>query len=76
MNRRSFIGYGITFGALGVLSQSAFASALGSGGVVGNVPIKKITRTDAEWKSRLTPELCRYRYATLYRHCDPSRQIE
>ncbi|MBC7930032.1 MAG: peptide-methionine (R)-S-oxide reductase MsrB [Rubrivivax sp.] len=56
MNRRSFISYGITFGALGVLSQSKLASALASGGQKVAASFKKITRTDAEWKSRLTPE--------------------
>ncbi len=56
MNRRSFIGYGITFGALGVLSLSGIASALAFVGQKGAAPFKKITRTDAEWKSLLTPE--------------------
>lgn len=56
MNRRSFIGYGITFGALGILSQSTLASALAFGNTKGDAPIKRITRTDAEWKKILTPE--------------------
>ena len=57
MNRRSFIGYGITFGAIGALSQTGLASVLTSGGgKKGDEPLKKITRTDAEWKSLLTPE--------------------
>ena len=62
MNRRSFIGYGITFGAIGVLSQTGLSSALASGGQKGAAAsFKKITRTDAEWKSLLTPE--QYRVA-------------
>ena len=65
MNRRSFISSTIALGAFAALARIEgaarpfFEAAEGSkdanGGAKGD-GIKKITKTDAEWKSQLTPE--------------------
>lgn len=60
MDRRSFISCGLTLGACAVLSRLPLASAAGpdsgAGQQTGAVPIKKIIKTDEEWKRLLTPE--------------------
>jgi peptide-methionine (R)-S-oxide reductase len=60
MNRRSFLGYGITFGAMTALSSLPLASASllsdAGGGQSGAAPFERVIKTDAEWKRILTPE--------------------
>jgi peptide-methionine (R)-S-oxide reductase len=60
MNRRSFILHGITFGAFAALSKSPVASRseISDAGVDEKLPVtlKKVVKTDAEWRRILTPE--------------------
>jgi methionine-R-sulfoxide reductase len=60
MNRRNFLSSGIALCAFGALSRfpvAAASSLMEAGGAQGRVePIRKIVRTDAEWKRILTPE--------------------
>jgi peptide-methionine (R)-S-oxide reductase len=65
MNRRFFISSSIAVGAFAALSRLPFLTTLSGGRQSArNAPdinpkskgIKKVTKTDAEWKSQLTPE--------------------
>jgi len=60
MNRRSFLSHGLTLGALAALSRLPFTSAASPGSkreqVAGNSSIKKVVKTDEEWRRILTPE--------------------
>jgi peptide-methionine (R)-S-oxide reductase len=65
MNRRYFLSSSLTLGAFAVLSRSSVAGSLGrvgdpspaAQGESGNARgIKKVIKTDAEWKQLLTPE--------------------
>lgn len=58
MNRRTFISSGIALGAFAALSRLPLALASGSkdAGSQQDTPIKKVIKTDAEWRSILTPE--------------------
>lgn len=58
MNRRSFISSGIALGAFAALSRLPIASASGLKDASSNqdTTIKKIMKTDEEWKRILTPE--------------------
>ncbi|MDX6694930.1 MAG: peptide-methionine (R)-S-oxide reductase [Blastocatellia bacterium] len=60
MNRRNFLSSGIAIGAFATLSRFSFATANSlteaSGKQNRSARIKKIVRTDAEWKRLLTPE--------------------
>ncbi|HKP72904.1 MAG TPA: peptide-methionine (R)-S-oxide reductase MsrB [Pyrinomonadaceae bacterium] len=60
MDRRFFLRSGITLGAVAVLSKSRLASAFERGVDKGAnheaAAIKKVVKTDAEWKQILTPE--------------------
>lgn len=60
MNRRYFLGSGLAIGAVAVLSRMPLASKLNqskmSGAQADDQPIKRIVKTDAEWKQILTPE--------------------
>ena len=59
MNRRFFLESSITAGTLAALLRLPLASAFGFIGgddKAGSGPIKKVVKTDAEWKSILTPE--------------------
>ena len=59
MNRRSFLSYGLAFGAGAALSRlpGAHASAvMNAKGEGETAPFKKVIKTDAEWKQILTPE--------------------
>ncbi len=60
MDRRSFLSYGFTFGALTALSKLPLASAESLASHVGQTTgansIKKVVKTDEEWKRLLTPE--------------------
>ena len=60
MNRRSFLSCGISLGAVAVLSKMASASMpffdVAAGQKAEAAPVKKIVRTDEEWKKLLTPE--------------------
>src|SRR3982750_2020764 len=60
MNRRCFLSYGCTLGALGALSRLPLLSAasLDPQGeqAAGHNSLKKVVKTDEEWKRILTPE--------------------
>ena len=59
MNRRSFISSGIALGAFAVLNRLPVAcAASGANGARSgqDAPIKKVVKTDEEWKRILTPE--------------------
>ena len=60
MNRRSFLSTAVTLGAVAALSRLPGVSASpfqgGNTAHVGSKGIKKIMKTDAEWKTILTPE--------------------
>jgi peptide-methionine (R)-S-oxide reductase len=58
MNRRSFISSGLALSAFAALSRFPIASASGKMETKGNqdTPIKKVVKTDEEWKRILTPE--------------------
>jgi len=65
MNRRYFLSSSFTLGAFAVLARHPLAGALARGadhakeaqGVGGNAKgIKKVIKTDAEWKQLLTPD--------------------
>ncbi|MDT4952810.1 MAG: peptide-methionine (R)-S-oxide reductase [Acidobacteriota bacterium] len=58
MNRRSFISSGIALGAFVALNRLPIAFASNVGGVRSDqdAPIKKVFKTDEEWKRLLTPE--------------------
>ena len=55
MNRRSFLASGVALGACAVFSKSPLASVLGAA-TQGDDPVKKIFKTDAQWKRILTPD--------------------
>jgi peptide-methionine (R)-S-oxide reductase len=58
MNRRSFISYGVALGAFAALNRLPFINASGVSDSRSDqaAPIKKIVKTDEEWKRILTPE--------------------
>jgi peptide-methionine (R)-S-oxide reductase len=60
VNRRYFLTSSLSFGALATLSNGMFLKAAYRRTAQGNKPnskgIKKVTKTDAEWKRILTPE--------------------
>lgn len=60
MNRRFFLKSSLAVGGLAALSKISLLQAFAqNGSVTGKtdaLPFKKIVRTDAEWKSILTPE--------------------
>ena len=60
MNRRYFLSSSLVLGTFAALSRfpvaAALANAGGSKGAQGGNGIKKVTKTDAEWKQLLTPE--------------------
>lgn len=60
MNRRSFLSYAATIGAVAALSKLplAVASRLSESGeqATAEGPLPKVIKTDAEWKRILTPE--------------------
>jgi peptide-methionine (R)-S-oxide reductase len=60
MNRRYFIKSGATLGAAALLFKMPLVSALAqkraAGGSVGASSIKKIVKSDEEWRRLLTPE--------------------
>jgi peptide-methionine (R)-S-oxide reductase len=60
MNRRSFLSYGVTLGALAAVSRLPLAHASGlsdaSSRQARTPPFEKVIKTDAEWKRILTPE--------------------
>ncbi|HEX8143356.1 MAG TPA: peptide-methionine (R)-S-oxide reductase MsrB [Pyrinomonadaceae bacterium] len=56
MNRRSFLSYGITLGAIAALSRLPLASASVLKDEGETAPLEKVVKTDAEWKRILTPE--------------------
>jgi peptide-methionine (R)-S-oxide reductase len=60
MNRRSFLSFGLTAGALTALSGLPAASAFIKGAANDKEslsgPLKKVIKTDSEWRSLLTPE--------------------
>jgi peptide-methionine (R)-S-oxide reductase len=60
MNRRSFLSYGITLGALAALSRLPHVPASvpedKKRSKRGAAPFTKVVKTDAEWKAILTPE--------------------
>jgi peptide-methionine (R)-S-oxide reductase len=60
MNRRTFLGYGITLGAMTALYGLPLASASlkrdDSGSQAGAAPFERVIKTDEEWKRILTPE--------------------
>jgi peptide-methionine (R)-S-oxide reductase len=66
MNRRSFLRAGATLGALAVATRLSPAVALAGEGAADKkrtaaTSLKKVTRSDAEWRQILTPE--QYRVA-------------
>jgi peptide-methionine (R)-S-oxide reductase len=61
MNRRKFLSSGLALGAFGALSRFSIASAVSgakdaASGQVASGSIKKIVKTDEEWRRLLTPE--------------------
>jgi methionine-R-sulfoxide reductase len=60
MNRRYFIKSGATLGAAALLCRMPFVSASAqtraTGGSNGAPPVKKIVKSDEEWRRQLTPE--------------------
>jgi peptide-methionine (R)-S-oxide reductase len=60
MNRRFFLSSGIALGAFAALSRLPVATASGfidaASSQATSAPIKKVFKTDAEWKRILTPE--------------------
>jgi peptide-methionine (R)-S-oxide reductase len=60
MNRRLFLKSGMVVGAAAVLSKSVVASALAHGGGLSAgqeaFALKKVMKTDEEWKRILTPD--------------------
>ena len=56
MNRRSFLSRGFAFGGLLLLSNSSLDFGVEARGQAGAAPIKKVVKTDAEWKRVLTRE--------------------
>src|SRR4051812_47165272 len=60
MDRRSFLSFGLAFGAFAALEGLSLTSAAspGSSGeqATGDGSIKKIVKTDEEWRRILTPE--------------------
>ena len=60
MNRRLFLRSGIVVGAAALLSKSGLASALSHGGALSAGQeagaLRKVSKTDAEWKRILTPD--------------------
>lgn len=60
MNRRFFLKSAMTLGAVAGLSRISFAQAVTQNELIKRksaaLPFEKIVKTDAEWKSILTPE--------------------
>ncbi|HZH32252.1 MAG TPA: peptide-methionine (R)-S-oxide reductase MsrB [Pyrinomonadaceae bacterium] len=59
MNRRYFIKSGVTLAGAVVLLRAPFAEALAqrsAGARAGAAPLKKVVRTEAEWRRMLTAE--------------------
>jgi methionine-R-sulfoxide reductase len=56
MNRRYFLSAGFAFGGLLLLSNPALDLAAEAGAQAGRGPLKKVVKTDAEWKRILTSE--------------------
>lgn len=60
MNRRFFVKSALTLGAVAGLARIPLAQALAQSSSIaektGALPFKKIIKSDAEWKSILTPE--------------------
>ncbi|HEX8173823.1 MAG TPA: peptide-methionine (R)-S-oxide reductase MsrB [Pyrinomonadaceae bacterium] len=58
MNRRIFLSNSIAFGAAAILCAPlrALSSQAGAGEQGDGTPIKKIVRTEEEWRRMLTPE--------------------
>ena len=56
MNRRSFISSGIALGAFAALNRLPVASGANGARSGQDAPIKKVVKTDEEWKRILTPE--------------------
>jgi peptide-methionine (R)-S-oxide reductase len=59
MDRRLFLRSGIVVGAAALLSRSGLASTLGRGGLSapqGEAALRRVVKTDAEWKRLLTPD--------------------
>ena len=60
MNRRLFLRSGIVVGAAALLSKSGLASAVGRVGASGaaqeSAALRKVVKTDAEWRRILTPD--------------------
>jgi len=61
MNRRNFIKSGVTLGALAALAKVPFAEVFAQRATRGAVAIKKVVKSDEEWKRLLTAE--QYRVA-------------
>ena len=56
MNRRYFLSSSIALGAFAVLSRSPVAASLQEPNSLKSKGIKKVIKTDAEWKQLLTPD--------------------
>src|SRR5260370_20854774 len=60
MNRRYFLGACVSFASVAALGRSNFVPALGQGksknSQTDSASLKKITRSDDEWKRLLTPD--------------------